>query len=135
MEEGIAKKYYFRQSSFMKSRALLLLTWLSMCTILNYAYKGTLLSTLIAISYEAPLDTIDQMAQSGLPLYVWADTIMAKLIETDQRESIMQLNETRVAIPFRGPADEEYLDLLAKLVDAVFSISTINLSIPNLISE
>ena len=114
MEEGIAKKFYFRQSSFMKSRALLLLTWLSMCTILNYAYKGTLLSTLIAISYEAPLDTIDQMAQSGLPLYVWANSVLAKLIKTDQRKSIMKLNETRVEIQFRGTADEEYLDLLAK---------------------
>ena len=133
--EGNLYFSYFRHSSFMKSRALLLITWLSMCSILNYAYKGTLLSTLIAISYEAPLDTIDQMVQSGLPFYVWANSVLAYLIKTDQRESVMQLKETLVEIHFRGTADEEYLNLLAKLVDAVSSMSTRNYLIPLLISE
>ena len=39
----------FQRSSFWNSRRLLLLQWIVMANILSYAYKGTLLSTLVTI--------------------------------------------------------------------------------------
>ena len=39
----------FQRSSFWNSRRLLLLQWIVMANVLSYAYKGTLLSTLVTI--------------------------------------------------------------------------------------
>ena len=39
----------FQRSSFWNSRRLLLIMWIVMANILSYAYKGTLLSTLVII--------------------------------------------------------------------------------------
>ena len=41
----------FQRSSFWNSRRLLLIMWIVMANVLSYAYKGTLLSTLVILRY------------------------------------------------------------------------------------
>ena len=77
-----------------------------MATILSHAYKGALLSSLTTLRYTVPLDTIDQMVESGLPLYVPRGTIHEWLLTTDPTEGAMQLNKRRIFIPFSGDFEE-----------------------------
>ena len=83
----------------MGSKRLLILQWLICGTFLSLAYKSTLLSTLITIRYTEPLDTIDQMVESGLPFYVQSNSVLNWIANTDPRDSIKKLNERRVDVP------------------------------------
>ena len=80
-----------------------------MANVLSWAYKGTLLSTMIAIRYSVPLDTIAQMDESGLPFFVFKGTVMEWLADTDKREAVMRLNERQFKMPWDGTVPEEYL--------------------------
>ena len=102
---------FYQRASFTKSRRLLLIQWLMWADIVSYAYKGALLSSLITIRYTMPLDSIDQMVQSGLPFYVLGNTVMEWLSETDPRNSVMQLNDRRFDMPFTGSVEEKYLQM------------------------
>ena len=85
------------RSSFTRSRRLLILQWLICAAFLSHGYKSTLLSTLIAIRYTAPLDNLDQMVESGLPFYVFTDNNLFNWVaNTDPRESVKRLNERQV---------------------------------------
>ena len=66
-----------------------------MANILSHAYKGSILSSLINISYEAPIDTIQQMVDSGLPFYVLGGTAFVWVTTSDPRDSVKQLNARR----------------------------------------
>ena len=108
VDETVPYRLYQRPS-FTKSRRLLLIQWLIMANILSHAYKGALLSSLITIRYTEPLDTIDQMVESGLPFYVPAGTVYVWASKTDPREGVKQLNERRFDMPFNGKIEEKYL--------------------------
>ena len=66
-----------------------------MANILSHAYKGSILSSLINISYEAPIDTIQQMVDSGLPFYVLGGTACVWVTTSDPRDNVKQLNARR----------------------------------------
>ena len=85
--------------------------WLMVTTILSHTFKGALLSSLTTIRYTKPLDTIDQMVESGLPFYLPRGGMLEWLAKTDRRESVMKLNERRVFIPFFGDWDEKNLTM------------------------
>ena len=59
------------------------------------AYKSTLLSSLISIRYEATIDTLEDMEQSGLPLLILKSTTMHTLIASDPRETMKQVYKRR----------------------------------------
>ena len=111
VDESVPWRFYQRSSSFTKSRRLLLALWLMMATFLSLAYKDALLSSLVTVRYTEPLDTIDQMVESGLPFYVPAGTVLEKLIKTDPREGVIRLNERRFDMPFSGRVDEKYIQM------------------------
>ena len=83
--------------------------WLLMASILSYAYKGTLLSTLTTIRYTEPLDTIDQMDASGIPFYVVKGTAVQWIAATDPRGSFKPLKNRSIAIPYNGGFEEKHL--------------------------
>ena len=95
----------------MNSRLLLIALWLLMANILSYAYKGSILSSLINISYEDPIDTIEQMVESGLPFYVLGKTACVWVTMTDPRASVKQLNSRRWDMPWNGVTEEKYLKM------------------------
>ena len=85
-----------------------------MANIISYAYKGSILSTLIAIRYEEPLDTIEQMVDSGLPYYVFGNSAGVWVTKTDPRNMTKKLNVRRVDIYWEGITEEKYLKMYKK---------------------
>ena len=81
-----------------------------MANIISYAYKGSLLSSLITIRYTKTLDTMMEIEQSGLPLYCHANTFLCCLIKGDPRPLGIKLNERRFDMPFPGYIDKKYLE-------------------------
>ena len=60
------------------------------------AYKDTLLLSIISIRYEATIDTLEDLEQSGLPLLITAATASHKLIASDPRETMKQIYKRRI---------------------------------------
>ena len=110
VDETIPWKIY-RRNSFSGSRRILLIQWLVMANIISHAYKGSILSTLTAIRYEEPLDTIRQMVDSGLPFYVLGGAAPVSLTKTDPREDVKLLNQRRFDMPWDGTTEEKYLKM------------------------
>ena len=110
IDETINYKMYIR-NSFITSRRLLLINWLVMANILSHAYKGSILSSLINIHYEDPLDTIQQMVESSLPFYVLGNTACVWVTRTDPRDTVKQLNARRFDMPWGGVTEEKYLQM------------------------
>ena len=75
------------------ARKTVILQWLFFGHVLTLGYKSTLLSILIPIRYESAIDTLQDMAESGLPLTVPRATTIHKLIATDPRPSMRKIYE------------------------------------------
>ena len=95
--------------SFVKSRGIILLQWLLLATLLSQAYKSTLLSTLVTIRYTKPLNTIDQVVESGLPFYFFNGTALQWAAKTDPRKSVKRLYDRRVVMDYYGNIKEQDL--------------------------
>ena len=81
-----------------------------MANIISHAYKGCILSTLTIIRYDEPLDTIEQMVDSGLPFYVLGGA-PEYLTKTDPRDMVKLLNDRSFVMPWNGTTDEKYLKM------------------------
>ena len=81
-----------------------------MANIISHAYKGCILSTLTIIRHNEPLDTIEQMVDSGLPLYVLGGA-PEYLAKTDPRDMVKLLNDRSSVMPWNGTTDEKYLKM------------------------
>ena len=68
------------------------------------AYKCTLLSSLVSIRYEATIDTLEDMEQSGLPLLILKSTASHKLIASDPRDAMKQVYKRRILFQW-SPAE------------------------------
>ena len=110
VDESVSWSFYQR-TSFAKSRRILLVKWILMANILSHAYKGSLLSSMVTIRYTEPLDNIDQMVKSGLPIYIFGGTSQVWLAKTDPRNSVKKLMERHVVHPFKGHLEEKFLQM------------------------
>ena len=99
----------YQRKSFIESRRLLLIQWLVMANVISNVYKGALLTSLVNIRYPEPLDTMEQMEQSGIPFYCLGNTSLVWLVKTDPRPLGVKLNERRFDIPYFGDVEEKYL--------------------------
>ena len=108
VDETVPWEFYARPS-FIHSRRSLIIQWLLLANILSHAYKGALLSSMVNILYTQPLETIDQMVESGMPFYVLGGTAMEWLSKTDPRENVMKLNDRRFDMPYPGYVADKYL--------------------------
>ena len=71
--------------------------------ILGYCYKGILLSTLVAKDYEKPIDTVQDLLDSGRKMFYPGGTPIARSIVTDPRDEIQQVVKTNAeGFPFAG---------------------------------
>ena len=109
MDETVPWIMYWRES-FTGSRRFLLIQWLLMGNVISYVYKGALLSSLIAIRYTEPLDTLLEMDISGIPFYCPKNTVICWLLKTDPRTVVKNLNERRWEMPFPGYTEDKYYD-------------------------
>ena len=72
-------------------RKILILKWIVLGSVLTWAYKSTLLSTLVTIRYNKPIDTLADLDRSGLPLAIVDGSSEQKAFENDQRDIMKQI--------------------------------------------
>ena len=70
--------------------------WLLLGNILNLAYKSTLNSTLVTIQYEDAINTMNDMAKSGLPLFI-PETVHQR-IKNDPRHAVKEIYKNSLGI-------------------------------------
>ena len=81
------------------ARKMTLIEWLLFGNVLTSAYKSTLKSTLITIQYEdpiGPIETIDDMAKSGLPLLIPNNLRMH--LADDPRQTVKEIYNRSVSL-------------------------------------
>ena len=102
IDEHIPKKWITRQE-LVYTRKLLIIVWLMLTSnILIWSYKGTLLSTLVPIYYENPINTLEEVDRSGLPVMIPKNNVISWLVKTDPRSTIKNIWEKRILYPFSG---------------------------------
>ena len=76
------------------------------------AYKSTLLATLVPIRYENSIDNLDDMAKSGLPLFIPGATNLHALIASDPRHLMKDIYSRSMVVSYSGgilkDQDEKY---------------------------
>ena len=70
--------------------------------LLIWSYKSTLLSTLIPIYYENPINTLEDADNSDLPLLVPRSTVLQRLLATDPRPTAKRIFKKSVLFSFNG---------------------------------
>ena len=102
MDETFPKKWINRRG-FVQSRKVLILIWLMFASnLLIWSYKSTLLSTLIPIYYENPINTLEDVDNSDLPLLVPRSTVLHRLLATDPRPTVKRIFRKSVLFSFNG---------------------------------
>ena len=70
---------------------------------MGLGYKETLLSMLVKKEYEHPIDTIKDLVEYRLPLYIPAKTSIYSALRDDSRESVQLIMKTQAkTYPFAG---------------------------------
>ena len=64
---------------------------------------------MVNIRYTQPLETIDQMVESGMEFYVLGGTVMEWLTWSDPRENVKKLDDRRFDMPYPGYVADKYL--------------------------
>ena len=90
MEEKLDKKYVNKKKCF-KARHLLVMEWMLYGYILSLGYKSVLLSTLISVSYEKPIDTVEDGINANKPIVALGNSSTATRLKTDVRASVREL--------------------------------------------
>lgn len=90
MEERIEKKYVNKIKGF-KARQLLIMEWMLYGFILSIGYKSVLLSTLVSVSYEKPIDTVENAIHADKPIVSLGNSTTAMRLKTDVRPSVRKL--------------------------------------------
>ena len=102
IEEVIPKRWMSRQG-LVHARKLLIIMWLMLTSnILIWSYKGTLLSTLVPIYYDNPINTLEDVDRSGLPVLITKNNVVHWLMKTDPRSTINNIWQKRILYPFPG---------------------------------
>ena len=85
------------------SRNILISISLFFGLILGHCYKEKLVSSLVTKEHEKPIDTIQDLLESGLKFYYPARTAFARALAIDPRAEIKQVMEHHaVGFPFFG---------------------------------
>ena len=102
IEEVIPKRWMSRQG-LVHARKLLIIMWLMLTSnLLIWSYKSTLLSTLVPIYYDKPINTIEEVDRSGLPVLITKNNVVHWLMKSDPRSTINKIWQRRILYPFAG---------------------------------
>lgn len=90
VDETVYHKYVTRRPT-KKSRNLLITIWMIVGFLISSGFKSVLLSTLVSIEYERPIDTIDDLIETDMPIYMEWETMEMFMINS--RNSIQELRK------------------------------------------
>ena len=102
IDESFPERWIHREG-FGYSRKFLILMWLMMASfILLASYRGTLLSTLVPIYYERPINTFEEVERAGLPIFITKNNAPHWLMATDPRPALKKIFKKITLYPFPG---------------------------------
>ena len=107
--EESQKDDYFHKKPCAKAREMLVLKWAMIGFFFTISYKSVLLSNMINIEYEKPLDTVEDVLRSDKQLFIDSTSGIGDLLKSDPREKIKELfkkaksYETEVTEKGNGP--------------------------------
>lgn len=128
-KESLHEKSF--SARFMISGYSFLFVCLPMTTILSVAYESTLLSNLVSPIYETPLDTFQQLLDSGKEFHMPANTFTtSEAMATSPIESIRKMYNLTVSWPLGYHGEErENMFFVCRL--RMNGFLTILLELPN----
>ena len=94
------KKWIHRDG--FRVRKMLILKWIFLGNVITMAYKSTLLSSLIQIRYETPIDTLSDLEKSGLQVLIPDGSPLVEAFSTDPRESMKKISNRINTYPYNG---------------------------------
>ena len=65
----------------MDARVILIGIWLTMGNLITMAYKSNLLASMALVTYEKPINTMEDVVISGLPVMTIKGTLLARALE------------------------------------------------------
>ena len=81
-----------------------------LANFLTLGYLSTLLSQLVAIRYENPIDTIEDLDNSGLPLLIPGETGLVYLIANDPKPAVRRIYERSITYFYNGSSYPTWVD-------------------------
>ena len=85
--------HYISKKSCAKAREVLVLIWIISGFLLSISYKSVLRSNMIHIQYEKPIDSVEDLIQTNLQVFVDGSTTKANLMTGDTRKRIIEMNK------------------------------------------
>ena len=79
--------------------------------MLTWGYKSTLLSTLITIRYEKPINTLADLDRSGLSLLLARGAAGQKIIESDPRPIMKKIYNTSIVVEYTQESEAKYAQM------------------------
>ena len=102
---------YVNSRSCAKARQLLLLMWLLVGFILTLSYKSVLLSTLVNIGYEKPIDNVDDLLKSGKSIMIPGNTMVPDYMKNDPRKRLNEVAKKQMILyNFTGKIDKRIIE-------------------------
>ena len=86
--ENIGDTYIHRKDK-SRARRVLLLIWIVVSFIISVCYISVLLTKLVSIDYERPIDTVQDLLNTNKPIYAHPSIVW--LLKFDPRERVRQL--------------------------------------------
>ena len=85
--------HYISKKSGAKAREVLVIIWIFSGFLLSISYKSVLRSNMIHIQYENPIDSVEDLLQTNLQVFVDGASAIAELIAGDQRQKMIEMNK------------------------------------------
>ena len=92
LAEPIENKYIYKRQC-AKSRFVLILGWMLISFLLTISYKSVLLSTLISISHERTIETVEDLLETDKLIVALGNSTTRIRLKTDPRANVRELAE------------------------------------------
>ena len=96
-------------------RKVFILKWVVLGSVLTWGYKSTLLSTLVTIRYNKPIDTLTDLDRAELPLVMQKDSWGELAFENEQRDITKRIYSRRILSEVTQQSEAKYAAMYSVL--------------------
>ena len=89
-------------------RKILILKWIVLGSVLTWGYKSTLLSTLVTIRYNKPIDTLADLDRSGLPSAMVDGSSHQQAFKNEQRDIMKRIYSKSILFKTSKQSEAKY---------------------------
>ena len=109
IDEGVPNRFIWNVSSqHSRARCLLVIAWLMLGYLMTMSYKSVLLTSLVSIQYERPIETLEDLLVTDRKIIMLANTSTEIMIRTDPRPGMQQLAKKVTWVPFDQAFSKAY---------------------------